>query len=247
MRWTREKRESIYRIVERNRSIPLFPNFLFFFSFLPSSFYEDRKKNKNLIRWTSHGVFFELRYWKKNSFSRGHLYVCNCIRKYGIMYSYMKFRNKTLICNFDDAIACVWPLLSRINYVPFFFFYFAIFCHQNYLVFFSTNNIRDLEKNNKICESRLKRMKLIDCVNKKANVSHDPILFLFLLFPFFSFAFSMKVNRESQKVTGQWTVVNRGKISSRSRGEREPRRQRFTRRDVFEWRLTNFHYFSFGS
>lgn len=44
-------------------------------------------------------------------------------------------------------------------------------------------------------------MKLIDCVNKKANVSHkihsfDPILFLFLLFPFFSFAFSMKVNRE---------------------------------------------------
>lgn len=141
-------------------------------------------------------VFFELRYWKKNSFSRGHLYVCNCIRKYGIMYSYMKFRNKTLICNFDDAIACVWPLLSRINYVPFFFFYFAIFCHQNYLVFFSTNNIRDLEKNNKICESRLKRMKLIDCVNKKANVSHDPILFLFLLFPFFSFAFSMKVNRE---------------------------------------------------
>lgn len=116
-------------------------------------------------------VFFELRYWKKNSFSRGHLYVCNCIRKYGIMYSYMKFRNKTLICNFDDAIACVWPLLSRINYVPFFFFYFAIFCHQNYLVFFSTN-IRDLEKNNKIWESRLKRMKLIDCVNKKANVSH---------------------------------------------------------------------------
>lgn len=247
MRWTREKRESIYRVVERNRSIPLFPNFLFFFSFLPSSFYEDRKKNKNLIRWTSHGVFFELRYWKKNSFSPGHLYVCNCIRKYGIMYSYMKFRNKTLICNFDDAIACVWPLLSRINYVPFFFFYFAIFYHQNYLVFFSTNNIRDLEKNNKICESRLKRMKLIDCVNKKANVSHDPILFLFLLFPFFSFAFSMKVNRESQKVTGQWTVVNRGKISSRSRGEREPRRQRFTRRDVFEWRLTNFHYFSFGS
>lgn len=199
LRWTREKRESIYRIVERNRSIPLFPNFLFFFSFLPSSFYEDRKKNKNLIRWSSHGMFFELRYWKKNSFSRGHLYVCNCIRKYGIMYSYMKFRNKTLICNFDDAIACVWPLLSRINYVPFFFFYFAIFCHQNYLVFFSTNNIRDLEKNNKICESRLKRMKLIDCVNKKANVSHDPILFLFLLFPFFSFAFSMKVNRERGK------------------------------------------------
>lgn len=125
LRWTREKRESIYRIVERNRSIPLFPNFLFFFSFLPSSFYEDRKKNKNLIRWSSHGMFFELRYWKKNSFSRGHLYVCNCIRKYGIMYSYMKFRNKTLICNFDDAIACVWPLLSRINYVPFFFFLFC--------------------------------------------------------------------------------------------------------------------------
>lgn len=119
----RGKRERV-SIVSSNE-IVLFPCFPIFFFFFLSSFLRDRKKNKNLIRWTSHGMFFELRYWKKNSFSRGHLYVCNCIRKYGIMYSYMKFRNKTLICNFDDAIACVWPLLSRINYVPFFFFLFC--------------------------------------------------------------------------------------------------------------------------
>lgn len=119
----RGKRERV-SIVSSNE-IVLFPCFPIFFFFFLSSFLRDRKKNKNLIRWTSHGVFFELRYWKKNSFSPGHLYVCNCIRKYGIMYSYMKFRNKTLICNFDDAIACVWPLLSRINYVPFFFFLFC--------------------------------------------------------------------------------------------------------------------------
>lgn len=197
----RGKRERV-SIVSSNEIVlfPCFPIFFFFFLFFLPLFTRIVKKIKIWYgELHMEFVFFELRYWKKNSFSRGHLYVCNCIRKYGIMYSYMKFRNKTLICNFDDAIACVWPLLSRINYVPFFFFYFAIFCHQNYLVFFSTNNIRDLEKNNKICESRLKRMKLIDCVNKKANVSHDPILFLFLLFPFFSFAFSMKVNRERGK------------------------------------------------